>query len=253
VEIWRLIVDPPLPGEINMQRDLQLLAEVASGSAPPTVRFYSWSTPALSLGRLQKEEEVVDIQACRSSGVDLVRRPTGGRAVLHDRELTYSITAPEDHPLIPGEVVAAYALINQGILAAFHRLSIGAFFAGSAAGSTDLAGGSCFDRATAFDLLVAGKKVTGSAQLRRSGAFLQQGTILLKLPLELYRQLWRSPEGNVNPAYAEILALKAAGLEDLGYPVAMSQLAESVAESLAKLFFIEFERAEGYFYQPGSK
>ena len=91
MEKWRLISDPPLPGEINMERDLQIMQEVSSGQAPPTLRFYRWSPPALSLGFSQNVEKVADPDACRRLNIDIMR-PTGGRAVLHHRELTYSIT-----------------------------------------------------------------------------------------------------------------------------------------------------------------
>ncbi len=240
VEVWRLICDPPLPGEINMKRDLELAAEVIAG-APPTLRLYRWSPPALTLGRFQKTEEVVDREACRRLGVDLVRRPTGGRAVLHHRELTYSISVPESHRLIPAGVIEAYRLINRGILAAFEQLGIDASLAGASERGAGLAPGSCFDTASAYEVRVAGKKVVGSAQLRTGGVLLQHGAILLELSLDLYRQLLLPREGSDNPAYLEALGRKAAGLNDLGYPVTPEQLSESLVAEFKKTFSIKFQ------------
>lgn len=77
-KLWRLIYDPPMPGEENMRRDMEILEEAASGEAPPALRLYSWSPPALSIGRFQKAPEVADLAACRRLGIDVVRRPTGG-------------------------------------------------------------------------------------------------------------------------------------------------------------------------------
>jgi len=75
---WRLLYDSPMPGAANMQRDLEILKEVAAGEAPPTLRLYSWAPPALSIGRFQKANTVADLESCRRLGLDIVRRPTGG-------------------------------------------------------------------------------------------------------------------------------------------------------------------------------
>lgn len=240
-EVWRLICDTPLSGEVNMKRDLDLMAEVASGKAPPTLRLYSWSPPALTLGRFQKAEEVADFEACRRLGVALIRRPTGGRAVLHHREITYSISAPESHRLIPAGVIEAYRLINRGILAAFDLLGIEASLAGASERGVGLVSGSCFDSASAYEVRVSGKKVVGSAQLRTGGALLQHGAILLELSLDLYRQLLLPREGGDNPAYLEALAREAAGLNDLGYPVTPEQLADALVAGFSEIFSIKFE------------
>src|SRR5690349_2496197 len=90
---WRLLNDPPASGAWNMAVDEALLEGVASGRSPATLRFYSWRPACLSLGYFQPFG-IVDVSGCRARGVDVVRRPTGGRAILHDRELTYSLTLP---------------------------------------------------------------------------------------------------------------------------------------------------------------
>src|SRR5437870_580846 len=100
---WRLLVDEALPGAVNMAIDEALLDSVARGG-PPAIRFYTWRPATLSLGVNQPVGEV-DREACTRLGFDVVRRPTGGRAVLHQHELTYSLAAPENDPLVSGGVI----------------------------------------------------------------------------------------------------------------------------------------------------
>lgn len=225
-----------------MARDLAIAGEVASGTAPPTLRFYRWDPPAVSLGRFQDAAAVVDREACRRLGVDLVRRPTGGRAVLHCRELTYSIAVPESHPLIPRDILEAYRLLSRGILDAFRRLGIPAGLAPGTERGGGPVPGSCFDTASAYEVRVAGKKVVGSAQLRQDGVLLQHGAILLELPLKLYRQVLKPQDGEKTNAYLEVLGREAAGLHDLGYRVAAPELARALAGGFAKIFDVYFTR-----------
>src|SRR2546430_9302605 len=115
---WRLLLDKPASGAWNMAVDEVLLDAVAAGEAPPTIRFYEWAPPCLSLGYFQPFD-VVDVDGCRALGVEVVRRPTGGRAILHDRELTYSIA-------LPASVLGQ----DGGVLPSYYRLSL-ALHAGS--------------------------------------------------------------------------------------------------------------------------
>ena len=270
---WRLIHDPPLRGEINMQRDLQILEEVASAKAPPALRLYSWSPPALSIGRFQKAEEVADLEACRRQGVDIVRRPTGGRAILHDRELTYSLTIPDERSYIPAGVIPSYRFISRALLDAFVLLGIEAELSPESKRGAGVAPGSCFDSPSAYELQIGGKKVVGSAQMRRDGVLLQHGSILLKLQPRLYSLLLRLPpvirphrkqqpachpeqqiachpersEGSLsrqNHPYIEDLGCSAAGLLDLGYNISKDELAVSIAAGFARLFDVEWIKEE---------
>src|SRR5438094_5754355 len=109
---WRVVFDPAANGAWNMAVDEVLLDGVAAGSAPPTLRFYTWSPACLSLGYFQPFS-VVNLEGCRGLGVDVVRRPTGGRAILHDRELTYSLA-------LPASVLGR----DAGILPSYRRLSV---------------------------------------------------------------------------------------------------------------------------------
>lgn len=249
---WRLIHDSPLPGETNMRRDLEILAEVASAASPPTLRLYSWAPPALSLGRFQKAAEVADVEACRRLGIDIVHRPTGGRAVLHDQELTYSLLLPDRRNFIPAGVVPAYRFISGALLDAFGRLGIEAQLSPGTMRGAGPAPGSCFDSPSAYELHVRGKKVVGSAQMRRDGVLLQHGSILLELPLQTYRQVLRvqprtchseHSEGSrfcPQDVYLEELGRRAAGLLDLGYNIDKDELVDALAAGFARLFDVEW-------------
>src|SRR5256885_6330533 len=111
---WRLLLDPPAEGAWNMAVDEVLLDGVAAGSSPPTIRFYAWAPPCLSLGYFQSFD-VVDIAGCASLGVDVVRRPTGGRAILHDRELTYSVALPLSLLGNDAGVLPSYRRLSQAL------------------------------------------------------------------------------------------------------------------------------------------
>lgn len=168
----RVIDDPAGPGAWNMALDEALLECLASGASGPALRFYGWSPPALSLGYSQSAEDV-DFEACERLGVDVVRRPTGGRAVLHVAELTYSITAPAGSE----SVAASYCRISRAIGRAIARLGVSASVE---PGTSKARSADCFAVSTAADLVVDGRKIVGSAQVRRRGFLLQHGSIKLE-------------------------------------------------------------------------
>jgi len=222
-----------------MDRDLTFHRQVARGEALPTLRFYSWDPPALSLGYFQRAEEVADLAACQSLGVDIVTRPTGGRALLHHRELTYSVTAAEGCHKIPASVLGAYRLFSEALVRGLARLGVPVELAPGEGRGRGLAPGACFDTPAAYELQVAGKKVAGSAQMRRDGALLQHGSILLSLPLELYRQVLLPPPGGGRP-FLKSLKEGAAGLEDLGYRVTLEDLKAALQDGFAEVLDIDF-------------
>lgn len=241
VNKWRLILDEPLPGLVNMQRDLKILEEVAAGEALPTLRLYRWAPPALSIGRFQDPSKIADLAACRRLGIDLVRRPTGGRALLHDQELTYSLAVPDCREIIPAGITPSYRFISRALLLALSTLRVDAELSPEITGSTNLLPGSCFDTPSAYELRVQGKKVVGSAQLRRGGGLLQHGSILLTQPLNAYRQILRFQEGCNRDAYLESLRQKSAGLLDLGYRISIDELSDALTAGFADIFNVEWE------------
>ncbi len=239
-EKWRVIHDPPMSGQSNMERDLILHREVSRG-APPTLRFYRWDPPAVSLGRFQKATEVVDAAACRRRGIDIVQRPTGGRALLHHRELTYSLAVREDHPLIPASVLKAYKTFSLALIRGFTALGIEAELASGEKRGRGQAPGACFDTPSAYEIQVRNKKVVGSAQLRRDGALLQHGAILFELSLDIYEKVLQPAPGKGGQLkYLKSLKARAAGLKDLGYQVKPADLASALQGGFAEHLDIDF-------------
>jgi lipoyl(octanoyl) transferase len=166
-----------------MALDQALMESVAAG-APPTLRFYRWSPPCLSFGRNQPAAGRYDSAAARALGVDMVRRPTGGMAVLHDREVTYGVALPVAEL---GGPRATYIAVNRALVAGLRRLGVAAEVqAAPPPGGHPVAGGSgplttapCFQAAAPGEVVAAGRKLVGSAQRRERNTLLQHGSVLL--------------------------------------------------------------------------
>lgn len=177
MEVWRRLGFEVRSGAANMALDAATLAAVEAGEAPPTLRLYAFDPPALSLGYGQADDEV-DHEACRRLGIAVVRRPTGGRAVLHERDLTYAVVLPADDPRIPPTVPGTYQVVAEALRDAL--LALGARdVAVAARRATAGADPACFAAAARAELLLGGRKVAGSAQRRGRRAVLQHGSILL--------------------------------------------------------------------------
>lgn len=155
-----------------MAADLALVDEVAKG-APPALRFYRWDPPALTLGRFQPEGDV-DVEACAKRGVQVARRPTGGRALLHGGDVTYAVAMPRP-PGSAGSVDAIYTYLAHGLTAGLARIGVRA----EVARHDGDAGPACFSSLRGSDLRVGGCKLVGSAQVHRDRAVLQHGSVLL--------------------------------------------------------------------------
>ena len=176
MKTWRVLDTGASPGPLNMAIDQAILAMHARGESPPTLRLYRWNPPAVSLGYFQRRHGI-DLEACQRLGIDVVRRPTGGRAVLHLNDVTYAIVAGTGDGM-PASVTAAYRLICEGLLAAFRVLGFEAEPARQDAGPprSDV----CFLTSTAGDLLHNGRKFVGSAQTWQGSSMLQHGSIVLE-------------------------------------------------------------------------
>ncbi|MDH4162174.1 MAG: lipoate--protein ligase family protein [Nitrospirota bacterium] len=184
VHLWRYIDSGPGRASDNMAVDEQLLAQALLPGALPVLRFYAWDPPAVSIGRFQRLETAVNADACRRRGVDVVRRITGGRAVLHNSELTYSIVCPEGNALFPPDVIGTYKVIAAGLLAGLRNLGIPAELVTRTGRHAELVkknsrDPSCFSSPSWYEIVVSGRKIVGSAQRRVPGAFLQHGSILI--------------------------------------------------------------------------
>lgn len=175
---WRLIVDAEADGPSNMAVDEAILRAVAAGSRPPTLRFYGWSPPCLSLGRNQPLADA-DLAACRAEGIDVVRRPSGGQAVLHADELTYSAILMQTDPRSEGGVLEAYRRISDGLLLGLEALGVAAVQAVGQRGGEHATTPICFETPSEYEVTVGGRKLVGSAQWRSRGGVLQHGSLPL--------------------------------------------------------------------------
>ena len=177
---WRVIYSPPAPGPWNMALDEALLEASLGGDSLPTLRLYAWEPACLSLGYAQSITDA-DLAALNAYGWDLVRRPTGGRAILHTDELTYSVCGPQDEPRLSGSVLESYQTLAQALLNALQRLHIPALAhaRNSPAAGSDPKGPVCFEVPSNYEITVGGKKLVGSAQSRRKGGVLQHGSLPL--------------------------------------------------------------------------
>jgi lipoyl(octanoyl) transferase len=128
-QVWRFIDSGNCSPSFNMALDEALLDWHSKGIIPPTIRFYGWNPATLSIGYFQKVEKEINMDAVKKYDLGFVRRPTGGRGVLHDKELTYSVIVSEDYPEMPKTVTEAYRVISEGILEGFKLLGLDAYFA----------------------------------------------------------------------------------------------------------------------------
>lgn len=193
---WYFINSGHCSPSYNMALDEALLNWHSEGLIPPVIRFYAWQPAALSIGYFQKAAEEIDLERVEELGLGFVRRPTGGRGVLHEHELTYSIIVSEEHPEMPESVTEAYRILSGGLLEGFKNLGLDAYFSvpDTAEKLEDLKkpkSAVCFDAPSWYEMVVEGKKVAGSAQTRQKGVILQHGAILIDLDAEKLLSLFR--------------------------------------------------------------
>jgi len=226
-----------MPGDWNMACDEALGAAVCAGKSLPVVRFFRWEAPTISFGYSQQIADEVDVAAVRADGVGLVRRVTGGRAVLHADEITYSIICAEDDPVAAGGIIATYTRISTGLAAGLRRLGVAAEMARSSeplsGPRTDQATVPCFGSTSRAELVVNGRKLVGSAQHRMRGLVLQHGSILLG-PYHQRVVRYLQVDDAVRDRYARRLAESTTSLAELGWKGRETTLIESLAAGLAE-------------------
>jgi lipoyl(octanoyl) transferase len=190
-QTWRVLSHGPDTGARNMALDEAVARAVEARQVLPTIRFYAWAAPTVSLGWLQAAQGAVEHATCGQRHVGVVRRPTGGRAVLHDDELTYCVCVPRDGRWGRVSVGDSFRLIGEGLVAGLRRLGIAAELGqANAVHRGPGHGEACFQLPRMPAVLVAGKKLVGSAQRRWDGAILQHGSLLLDADLEMHQAIF---------------------------------------------------------------
>lgn len=247
-EKWHFINSGPRSAAYNMALDEALLNWHSKGEIGPVLRFYEWEPATLSIGYFQQVERDIQIEQVKKEGLGFVRRQTGGRGVLHDDELTYSVIVSEKYPNMPETVTEAYRVISQGLLEGFRLLGFQAEFSIPQSEEEQAAlkrpkSGVCFDAPSWYELVVEGKKIAGSAQTRQKGVILQHGAILRHLDIDRLISLFRFPSEEAKQQMYESLPQRA---------VAIDQLTERdiPIDELVRAFSKGFEKALHITLQP---
>lgn len=227
--MWRLIDSGLCDASYNMALDEAIAVSVRKGLCPPTLRFYGWSIASLSIGCFQKTNDI-DIEYCMSKGIPIVRRPTGGRAILHDRELTYSFSSRLEGHFQEG-LHQSYKKISTALIIAFKRLGIQSEFAKTKRGSYSRSP-LCFQSRSYGELSCSGRKLAGSAQKRWYDGFLQQGSIPFSINLKELKSIFISEQ---------LIEDKSLANEEIPFHAfSIKPLKSAIKEAFQKVFEIEF-------------
>lgn len=238
---WRLIEHAPSRGSWNMAVDEAILESVYNGISIPTLRLYTWDPACLSLGHAQPYTEV-NTETLITNGWDVVRRPTGGRAILHVDELTYSVIAPEDEPRVRGGVLESYLRLSEALMESLEYIGL------SPRAEEKQTGGKksepnpvCFEVPSNYEITVNGKKLIGSAQARRKEGVLQHGALPLYGDLtRIITALRFSDEDEKTKAESRLLAHATTVENELGYPVTWEQANHAFKKAFQNALNLEF-------------
>ncbi len=191
--VWRLIHSGYQSGAQNMALDESLLEAVACGDSPPVLRFYRWRPATVTIGYAQSVVSDLDLDVCREAGLDVVRRSTGGRAVLHDHEVTYAVIAPLNSRHFGNSVLDCYRVIAEILGETLRQLGLPAQLVPGRpkGGHRNPVKALCFSAPSQYELVIGGCKVAGSAQKRHGQAFLQHGSLPLEMNVDLLRKALR--------------------------------------------------------------
>ena len=222
----------------------EAIARIAArDNTPPTLRFYQWRPPTVSLGRHQPIEDI-DLAELERRGWGIVRRPTGGRAILHTDELTYSIAGPATDPILNAPVLDVYNRISDGLLLGLQRLGVDATKAPASARAQD-ASAACFEVPSAYEISIHGKKIIGSAQRRTAGYVLQHGSLPLRGDITRLVDVMVFEREMQRQAFRQHLAERATTLEAaLGRHVSFWEAATVLLDGLNTALGVDFEEGE---------
>ena len=213
----------------NMATDEAILMAVAEGKSIPTLRFYRWLPSAISIGIFQSMHDEVDVERCKSMGVDVIRRITGGGAVYHDSdgEVTYSIAIPIGHRLAPSDILESYRLICNGIVEGLKDLGISAKFS------------------PINDVTVNDRKISGNAQTRRHGVLLQHGTILVDFDPEVMFSLLKVPNEKIRDKKIKAVRRRVTSIRnELGRKIELDKVADIMRHAFERALNIELNESD---------
>jgi lipoyl(octanoyl) transferase len=248
---WRLLITDPADGPMNMAVDEAILAGIAQGDSPPTLRFFAWDPPCLSLGFSQAQADA-DSARLQAHGWGLVRRPTGGKAILHADELTYSVIAAQSDPRVEGGIVESYRRLSEGLVRGLARMDLivqNDRVTEKPVRSDEEAPGSdeaiCFEVPSNYEITILGKKLIGSAQARRQGVVLQHGTLPLTGDIARICEALAFADEAARDRARERVRARAITLEGaLGRAVSWEQAANAMKHGFREALTLELARGE---------
>ncbi|NAN32634.1 lipoate--protein ligase family protein [Staphylococcus epidermidis] len=249
-EIWNFINTGSKNPYYNMAMDEALLNFVSRGEIDPVIRFYTWNPATLSIGYFQRLQKEIDIDKVKEKGYGLVRRQTGGRGVLHDKELTYSVIVPESHPNMPSTVTEAYKIISQGLLEGFKNLGFETYFAIPRSKEErdklkQPRSSVCFDAPSWYELVVEGRKIAGSAQTRQKGVILQHGSILQDIDIDDLFDMFKFKNERLKAKMKENFVQKAVAINDISNQhITLNELENAFEAGFKKGLNIDFKPLE---------
>lgn len=249
-EIWNFINTGSKNPYYNMAMDEALLNFVSRGEIDPVIRFYTWNPATLSIGYFQPLQKEIDIDKVKEKGYGLVRRQTGGRGVLHDKELTYSVIVPESHPNMPSTVTEAYKIISQGLLEGFKNLGFETYFAIPRSKEErdklkQPRSSVCFDAPSWYELVVEGRKIAGSAQTRQKGVILQHGSILQDIDIDDLFDMFKFKNERLKAKMKENFVQKAVAINDISNQhITLNEMENAFEAGFKKGLNIDFKPLE---------
>ncbi len=244
---WRLIYTPPSNGAWNMAVDESILEHIHQGESLPTLRLYAWEPACLSLGHAQSFKDV-DMERVKANGWEVVRRVTGGRAILHTDELTYSVAGSAEEPVLAGGVLESYNRIAQALLFAIRELGLPVEIKEHVLDGQPAAlnlNPVCFEVPSTYEITVAEKKLIGSAQARKKEGVLQHGSLPLTGDLTRICNALIFKDEAAREKAANRLLERATTVETvLGRRVSWETAAQAFVQGFEAQLGIRFERGE---------
>jgi lipoate---protein ligase len=221
-EEWRLLHTGVHHAALNMAIDRAILVAHSQGNVPPTIRFYGWDPPAISIGYFQQLKEEVDLQACEAHQIDYVRRITGGGAVFHDDEVTYSFVLNERHPSLSKNILESYGTICQAIINGLSNLGVQSTYA------------------PINDILVNNKKISGNAQTRKHNTVLQHGTILTDVDVDKMFQLLKVPNEKIKDKLINNVKERVTSLShEMNKEVSFMDVSDALKKGFEEIFDVD--------------
>jgi lipoyl(octanoyl) transferase len=242
-ETWRLLIDGEQSGARNMGVDEALLDAVNDGASIPVLRLYAWQPACLSLGYAQRSRDV-DRERLAARGWHVVRRMTGGRAILHTDELTYSVTLPLTHPLAAGGIIESYKRLSAALLSAVIQTGAAVSADRHDKRQGQRPGPVCFEVPSDYEITAGGKKLIGSAQVRRKNAMLQHGSIPLTGDISRICDVLAFPDEQTRAENRRHVSERATTLSDaLGRQIAWDEAANALIDAFRATFDIQLEQS----------